>query len=185
MGEELKIMKKLFVMGFTVFFSLFLVVPAFASEKPQNLEDLSNIGEIVYQDDEITVRDLGDDPVISNIITEDPNSVIAEENAGIKPQVVGPGGRAVVTAGDYGRTIYWTVRPNTLWPYHFEGKVKLRYYSGFKRDAIVGGMGGLGSSVSGAVHMNKNNGGYASLSGTAYSLDFSKYRVLPGAGTSF
>lgn len=185
MGEGLKNMKKLFLMSFTVFLSLFLAVPTLASEKPQNLEDLSNLGEIVYQDDEITVRDLGNDPVISNIITEDPNSVIAEENAGIKPQVVGPGGKAVVTAGDRGRTIYWTVRPNTYWPYHFEGKVKLRYHSGFKRDAIVGGMNGIGLSVSGAVHMNKNNGGYASLSGTAYSLDFSKYRVLPGAGTSF
>lgn len=185
MGEGLKNMKKLFLMSFTVFLSLFLAVPTFASEKPQNLEDLSNLGEIVYQDDEITVRNLGNDPVISNIITEDPNSVIAEENAGIKPQVVGPGGKAVVTAGDRGRTIYWTVRPNTYWPYHFEGKVKLRYHSGFKRDAIVGGMNGIGLSVSGAVHMNKNNGGYASLSGTAYSLDFSKYRVLPGAGTSF
>ncbi|MGX9952357.1 hypothetical protein ACS9SB_0020340 [Bacillus subtilis] len=178
-------MKKLIVMSFTVLFSLFLAVPAFASEEPQNLNDLSNLGEIIYEDDEITVRDFGNDPVISNIITEDPNSVIAEENAGIKPQVVGPGGRAVVTAGDYGRTIYWTVRPNTLWPYHFEGKVKLRYYSGFKRDAPVGGMGALGSSLSGAVHMKKNNGGYATLTGTAYSLDFSKYKVLPGAGTSF
>lgn len=40
-------------------------------------------------------------------------------------------------------------------------------------------MGGLGLSVRGAVHMKKNKGGYACLSGTAYSLDFSKYTVLP------
>ncbi|MBY8913333.1 hypothetical protein KY305_11335 [Bacillus sp. YC2] len=181
----MNIMKKLFVLSFIVLSSFLLASPSLASEKPSQLEDLSQLGDIVYQDNEITVRDLGNDPLVSNIIAEDPNSVIADEDAGIKPKAVGPGGRAVINAADNGRTIYWTVRPKTLWPFHFEGYVKLRYYSGFKRDAPIGGMGALGSSISGAVHMNKNNGGYATLKGTAYSLDMSKYSVLPGVGTSF
>ncbi|MED1738173.1 hypothetical protein P4U97_01310 [Bacillus swezeyi] len=178
-------MKKIALLAFAAFFSFSLAIPTFASEKPDQLEDLPQLGDVVYEDDEIVVRDLGNDPEIAKIIEEDPNSDIAEEKAGIKPQAVGPGGRAVINAADNGRTIYWTVRPNTLWPFHFEGKVKLRYYSGFKRDAPIGSMGFLGQSVSGAVHMKPNNGGYASLVGTAYSLDFSKYKVLPGVGTSF
>jgi hypothetical protein len=63
--------------------------------------------------------------------------------------------------------------------------VKLRYHSVFKRDAPIGGMGALGSTVSGAVSMNKNNGGVAYLTGTAYALNNTYYKVLPGVSTSY
>ncbi|WJQ05503.1 hypothetical protein QT236_17945 (plasmid) [Geobacillus stearothermophilus] len=113
--------------------------------------------------------------------------VKSRENNIIIPfsSVTGPGGRASIVAGDSGRIVYWSVKPATAWPYNFVGLVKLRYYSGFKRDVPVGGMGALGSTVSGAVTMNKNNGGVAYLSGTAYALTGDRYRVLPGVSTTF
>ncbi|MDA1771364.1 hypothetical protein PDJ95_08155 [Bacillus cereus] len=46
-------------------------------------------------------------------------------------------------------------------------------------------MGALGSTLSGSVSMNKNNGGYATLTGTAYSTDWKYYKVIPGVDTSF
>lgn len=97
----------------------------------------------------------------------------------------GPGGRSSIVAGNTGRIVYWSVKPATLWPYSFTGLVKLRYHSGFKRDAPIGGLGAIGSTVSGEVTMNKNNGGVAYLSGTAYSVTGSKYTVLTGVHESF
>lgn len=170
-------MKEMFLLPFIVFFSFLLASPTLASETDLQLEDLSELGEITYQDDEITVRNFGNDPVIADIIA---NSVTSEQQG-----VVGPGGKSSITAGNTGRILYWSVTPNTLWPYSFDGYVKLRYYSGFKRDAPIGGWGAIGSSVSGTVTMNKNNGGYATLTGTAYSMDYVKRTVLPGVGTSY
>ncbi|WKB36750.1 hypothetical protein QS257_07265 [Terrilactibacillus sp. S3-3] len=99
--------------------------------------------------------------------------------------ITGSGGRASIVAGNSGRIVYWSVKPATLWPYSFSGVVKLRYYSGFKRDAPIGGMGALGSSLSGSVTMHKNNGGVAYLSGTAYAISGHAYVVLPGVHTTF
>ncbi|MEK4671549.1 hypothetical protein [Niallia sp. FSL R7-0271] len=179
-------MRKFFVGVFVLLVSFIIADRTFASENDIQLEDLTTQGEIIYQDEEITVRDFGNDPDIANLIKEEPNSVTANtNNTGIGIQAVGPGGSANVTAATNGRTIYYTVRPATLWPYHFSGVIKLRYYSGFKRDATIGGMGAAGSSVSGAVSMNKNNGGYATLSGKAYSLDGDEYKVLPGVGVAY
>lgn len=185
-------MKKIVLSAFLMLFSLVLVTPALANEDPdQVLEDLSQKGEIIYQDEEITVRSFGNDPEIAEAISNHPNSVSSfEPNLNNKDVImpmgaVGTGGWSNITAGDSGRIVYWSVKPATLWPYHFEGLVKLRYYSGYKRDAPIGGMGALGSTLSGSVTMNKNNGGIAYLSGTAYSLTFDKYTVLPGVSAAF
>lgn len=182
-------MKNVILSTLFTLFSLILVTPTFASEKDdQELEELSQMGEIIYMDDEITVRSFGNDTEISDAIFNHPNSVVVNENENtIMPfsSVTGPGGRASIVAGNSGRIVYWSVKPATAWPYNFTGFVKLRYHSGFKRDAPIGGMGALGSTVSGSVTMNENNGGVAYLSGTAYALDRSKYQVLPGVSTSF
>lgn len=176
-------MKKSFIsLVFIVLLSLFLTSPAFANGKNDKLEELAEQGEITYQDDDITVRYLGDDQDISDIIINDSNSVIADD---VNLRAVGPGGKAVITAGSTGRILYWTVRPSTYFPYHFQGNVHLGYYSGFQRNAPISGMGALGKSVSGTITMNKNNGGYATLTGSAYSMDFIKRVVLPGVGVSF
>lgn len=167
---------------------------AATSKNQNNLDVLTkNKGEIIYQDKEITVTSFGTDKEIANAIANDPNTI---ETGIEKPQpnqsdsVVyiaqpGDGGISRIDRGDDRQSVYWSVTPKTLWPYNFEGEVKLRYHSGFKRDVPIGGMGALGSTVSGKVTMNKNNGGVAYLSGTAYSMTFDKYRVLPGVHTSF
>ncbi|MCK2012555.1 hypothetical protein GW626_16740 [Peribacillus muralis] len=166
-------------------FSLVLVTPAFASDETANQK--SQTGEIIYEDDEIKVVDFGNDPEISEAIFDHPDSEVNGAKIDIVPfsSVNGPGGRSSIVASNTGRSVYWSVKPATLWPYHFSGVVKLRYHSGFKRDAPVGSMGALGQTVSGGVTMKKNNGGVAYLSGTAYALSRDKYRVLPGVNTSF
>lgn len=188
-------MKRIILPILAMFFSLVLVTPTFASEKADHkLKKLTqNKGEIIYKDDEITVRSFGNDQEISDAIFNDPNSVVANNsdsviaNGDIMPlsSVVGPGGRASIVAANSGRSVYWSVTPATLWPYNFQGAVKLKYYSGYSRTAYIGGMGGLGLSVSGEVTMNANNGGVAYLTGTAYALTGDKYSVLPGVHTSF
>ncbi|MFJ7990648.1 hypothetical protein ACIQY5_00390 [Peribacillus frigoritolerans] len=173
---------------FFMLFSLVLATPTFSSEKDdQELEELAQQkGEIIYMDDEITVRSFGNDTEISDVIFTHPNSVVVNENNPmLYSSATGPGGRASIVASDTGRSVYWSVKPATAWPYNFKGIVKLRYHSGFKRDAPVGGMGALGSTISGGVTMNKNNGGYATLTGTAYALNKSRFSVLPGVTTSF
>jgi hypothetical protein len=97
----------------------------------------------------------------------------------------GRGGVAKINAGNSRRIIYWSVTPNTAWVYNFIGKISLNYYSGYRRDVALGGFGGLGSTVSGSITMNKNNGGYAQLSGRAVSITGKQYFVLPGVGTSY
>ncbi|WP_374717704.1 hypothetical protein [Neobacillus sp.] len=185
-------MKKFIFTIISMVFSLVLVTPAFANEQDnQELEKLSQTGEVIYEDDEITVISFGNNPEISDAIFNHPNSVVNEsgisssDNIITPSSVTGPGGRASIVAGDSGRIVYWSVKPATAWPYQFSGFVKLRYYSGFKRDVAVSGFGALGSTVSGAVSMKKNNGGVAYLSGTAYALSGSLYRVLPGVSTTF
>src|SRR5699024_8242764 len=99
--------------------------------------------------------------------------------------VNGPGGRASIVAGNSGRGVYWSVKPKASWPDSILGIVKLRYHSGFKRDAAASGSGFAGSTSSGKVTMNKNNGGVAYLSGSAYSLNGNLFKVLSGVHVSF
>ncbi|MFF2457690.1 hypothetical protein [Peribacillus simplex] len=63
-------------------FSLVLANPTFSSEKAdQELEELAQQkGEIIYMDDEITVRSFGNDTEISDVIFNHPNSVVVNEN---------------------------------------------------------------------------------------------------------
>ncbi|MFL0438724.1 hypothetical protein ACH0BG_19010 [Bacillus pumilus] len=174
-------MKKFTLSLLIMMLTFVLANPAFANESyDQKLDSLK--GEVVYKDDEITVTSFGNDKEISDsVVAED-----EDENI-IKPlaSAIGMGGRASIVAGTSGRVVYWSVNPNTKWPYNFMGTVKLRYHSGFKRDAPIGGMGGLGSTVAGKVTMNKNNGGVAYLRGTAYALNGSRYHVLPRVHESF
>lgn len=178
-------MKKIILSTLFMLFSLALVTPTFANEtNDQILDELSQKGEIIYMDDEITVRSYGDDPKISDAISNHPNSVTSF-NISPFSSVTGPGGRASIVDGNTGNIVYWTVKPATAWPYNFLGTVKLRYHSGYARDVAVGGMGALGSMVSGSVTMNNNNGGVAYLEGTAFALVGGYYTVLPGVHTSF
>lgn len=187
-------MKKFTLSLLIMMLTFILANPAFANESyDRKLEALAEKGEIVYKDDEITVRSFGNDQEISDLIFNHPDSVVAigneeEVNENImRPMasVTGPGGRASMIAGKSGRVVYWSAKPNTKWPFTFSGTVKLRYHSGFKRDAHVGGVGAFGSTVSGQVTMNKNNGGIAYLSGTAYALNGSQFTVLPKVHDSF
>ncbi|MGE7948110.1 hypothetical protein [Lysinibacillus sp. NPDC093688] len=180
-------MKKCFLSTVFMLFSLVLVSPAFASETDSPaLEDFIEKGEIIYMDDEITIRSFGNDQEVSEAIFNHPDSVTAtNENPILRSSITGPGGRASIVDADSGRAVFWSVKPATAWPYNFSGTVKLRYHSGFARDASVGGMGALGSTVSGMVTMNKNNGGVAYLEGTAYAISGDKYTILPGVHTSF
>ncbi|WJQ05501.1 hypothetical protein QT236_17935 (plasmid) [Geobacillus stearothermophilus] len=74
-------MRKFIFSAVMIFFSLVLVTPAFANEKAdQELEKLSQTGEIIYEDDEITVISFGDDPEISDAIFNHPNSVVVNES---------------------------------------------------------------------------------------------------------
>lgn len=154
-------MKQIFSLVLVVFISMFLVNTASASENDGIDFDLSN-AEITYQDDEITVISFGNDPEIAKQIQEYSG---ADNSQLIQPLVSqsGPGGFAKIEAYDTGRAIFWTVKPATAWPWIFNGKIELRYHSGFKRDAWITGSGPLGLSTSGMVTMNKNNGGYATL----------------------
>lgn len=190
-------MKRVTLSILVMFLSLFLVTPTFASEvsekADQELETLTkNKGEVIYQDDEITVESFGNDTEISDAIFNHPDSVVEDDSFEVNENEImplssvnGPGGRASIVAGNSGRVVYWSVKPKTSWPYSFLGIVKLRYHSGFKRDAAVGGSGVAGSTSSGKVTMNKNNGGVAYLSGSAYSLNGNLFKVLPGVHVSF
>lgn len=165
------------------------------SAQADELEELTKgKGEIIYQDSEITVKSFGNDEKIAQAIANDKDTVEKVFNNSIPPQqnnsilyssVSGPGGVSRINPCDTRRCVYWQVKPATLFPYNFNGTVKLRYHSGFKRDAFVFGFGMVGSTTSGIVEMNKNNGGVAYLTGAAYDLRGDRYRVLPGVHTSF
>src|SRR5699024_2536419 len=157
------IMKRVTLSILVMFLSLFLVTPAFASEvseiADQVLETLTkNKGEVIYQDDEITDERDGNDTEISDAIINHPDSVVEDDSYEVNEyeimplsSVNGPGGRASIVAGNSGRVVYWSVKPKTSWPYSFLGIVKLRYHSGFKRDAAVGGSGVAGYTCSAMV----------------------------------
>src|SRR5699024_8766352 len=118
-------------------------------------------------------------------VVEDDSFKVNENEIMPLSSVNGPGGGASIVAGNSCRDVYGSVKPKTSWPYSLLGIVKLRYHSGFKRDAAVGGSGVAGSTCSGKVTMNKNNGGVAYLSGSAYSLNGNLFKVLPGVHVSF
>lgn len=188
--KEGNFMKKIVLSTLFMLLSLVLITPTFASANTDQLDELLPTGEIIYMDEEITVTSFGTDTEASEMIFNHPDSVVSDDAVNENTfttfaSSTGPGGRASIIASTSGRSVYWSVKPATAWPYNFAGLVKLRYHSGFKRDAPVGGMGAFGSTISGAVTMNKNNGGVATLTGTAYALNASYYKVLPGVSESF
>lgn len=183
-------MKKIIILFFASFLYFNLSDSVFASEDDDGMYiDMSN-AEITYQDDEITVWSFGNDPEIIKQIEDSPTSISSEEvieSGQIIPflTATGPGGKVTLDPGSNGRYIYWSVKPSTAWPWTFAGEIQLRYYSGFKRDAPIWGSGGLGLSTGGLISMNKNNGGKATLKGTAYATNGNKYKVVPNATVGF
>jgi len=178
-------MRKILTFVAAILLSLSLADTIYADEITDS--DLQK-AEITYQDDEITVGRWGNDPEILKKIEESPTSVtVTEESSLIQPAktVIGPGGKVTIDAASNGRRIYWTVKPNTSWPWWFIGEIRLRYYSGYKRNQHIEGVGALGGSDGGYISMNKNNGGIATLKGTAYSMNNSKFTVMPGASVPF
>lgn len=193
-------MKKHFFTIFLLVFTLILITPSltFANQKyDQKLENLSNKGTIEYQDTEITVRSFDNNEEISNLIFNDPDSVVSTANENtlsnslssnaITPlsSVIGPNGRSSIVASDSGREIFWSVKPYTEWPYHFQGLIKLEFHSGYRTNRGVAGFGELGTTVSGEIVINKSKGGIAYLTGNAHALNGVRYTVLPGVHTSF
>ncbi|WP_338754715.1 hypothetical protein [Leuconostoc mesenteroides] len=170
-----------------------------AQQAQNQLDNGSFKGDIVYQDDDITVRSFGDNQDVATAIANAENTVSAGTTttnsantsskfspyASIKTTATGNGGVARLNAGDSGRVLYWSVKPATEWPYNFNGSVNIKYYSGASRTASVGGFGALHSTLSGSVTMNKNRGGHATFTGSAVSVNGHTYRVLPSVGTSF
>lgn len=198
------LLKRLIIPGVILVSSQLLYTSTFASENDQHnaavaqetLDNSNFKGEIVYQDQDITVRNYGNNDQVSKLIDTASNtvstgtakqSVTTPENPifSNKSTTVGNGGVAKLNAGNSGRILYWSVNPNTAWLYNFQGSIHLSYYSGFQRTAAVGGFGSLHQTVSGSITMNKNRGGYASLSGEAVSITGKNFFVLPGVGTSF
>ncbi|KAB2329482.1 hypothetical protein [Bacillus mesophilum] len=74
-------------------------------------------GEIVYQDDEITVRNFGDDPevikIISDFIGNTYTSSSVNDNTISPFSTVGPGGRSELSATTNNRPVYWMIKPKT------------------------------------------------------------------------
>ncbi|MCI4129452.1 hypothetical protein [Bacillus haynesii] len=139
-----------------------------------------------------------------NVVYEDENFVISASdnnlNSGVgefiipkenkskfhtNSTAIGSGGKATLNASDDRRRIYWSVKPKTWGPWWFEGTLKLRYRSGFKRNVHLSGYGVLGSTYSEYVPLNKNNGGRVYLSGKAVDAFGSTYGVLPNFSIAF
>ncbi|MBT1249466.1 hypothetical protein KHO97_03560 [Bacillus licheniformis] len=139
-----------------------------------------------------------------NVVYEDENFVVSTSdnnlNSGVgefiipkenlskfrtNSTAIGSGGKATLNASDDRRRIYWSVKPKTWGPWWFEGTLKLRYRSGFKRNVHLSGYGVLGSTYSEYVPLNKNNGGRVYLSGKAVDAFGSTYGVLPNFSIAF
>src|SRR5699024_10189057 len=98
------VMKRVTLSILVMFLSLFLVTPTFASEvseqADQELESLTkNKGEVMYQDDEITVERFGNDTEISDAIFNHPDSVVEDDSFEVSENEImplssvnGPGG---------------------------------------------------------------------------------------------
>lgn len=91
-----------------------VVTPAFADENSnsdQVLEDLSYEGEIIYQDEEITVRSFRGNAEIAEAISNHPNNVRSyEPNLNVSDDImplgaVAPEGCSDITAATNGRAV--------------------------------------------------------------------------------
>ncbi|MDE3316260.1 hypothetical protein [Lacticaseibacillus zeae] len=154
----------------------------------------SDKGTVIYQDKDITVRSFGNDPTIAKAISDNPKTVTGQltssssaSNGNVAPASVGIGasGTAKLYAASSGQLLFWSVLPATGLGYTFVGNIHLAYYSGYRRDREILGQTTFPGEVSGTVSMNKNNGGYASLSGQAVDTEGHLFDVVPDVGTSF
>lgn len=129
--------------------------PLNAQQAQNQLDNGSFKSDIVYQDDDITVRSFGDNHDLATAIANAENTVSAGTTATNSVNTnTGNGVVARLNAGDSGRILYWSIKPATEWPYHFNGSVNTKYYSGASRKAPVGGFGALYSTLS-FLTMNK------------------------------
>lgn len=184
-------MKKLLVSIGLIFLFLTGSTPVKAVEINKNDFDY----EIVYQDEEITVGSFGNNEDFAKVLENSPTSITVsseninqdDSNSGIVPfkTVSGPGGVVTLDSSDNKRTIYWTVKPSTAWPWIFEGNLELQYFSGYRRNVDLTGAGVLGSYTGGFVELNAHKGGTARLTGTAYDLRGDKFTVVPQAALPF
>ncbi|KIQ93120.1 hypothetical protein LH47_02828 [Anoxybacillus thermarum] len=95
--------------------------------------------------------------------------------------VTGPGGTSRI---DYLRgsdEIYWSVKPNTSWPYQFLGYVTFGYGASGSVPVASAGVG----LEDGLVDARGSGYCSATLSGTAYALDGDTFTVLPGVTTYY
>ncbi|MGO1454558.1 MAG: hypothetical protein ACTHVM_07585 [Alkalibacterium gilvum] len=183
------------------FLMLFATIALFfvGGEAVQGAESINDINiddyehEITYQDDEITVGTFGNNEEIAELLENSPTAVASYSPLNTDPFAItpfatgyGPGGvsRIDVASSD-NRTIFWAVTPSTKWPYYFEGRIQLRYYSGFSRDALVTGIGAIGTSSTGYIRLNAHKGGKATLVGNAYDATFKRYAVVPNVSSAF
>lgn len=166
---------------------------AFANETFINAD--AEEDTIIYQDDEITVKSLGkglsEGTLIDPEIIYEDDEIVVSTSENFIPAIslfstaTGPGGTAKLDASSDRRNIYWSVKPKTIAPWFFRGTLKLRYYSGFSRDVDLTGYGAVGSTWSGIVSLNANNGGVVYLSGSAYAANGSLFNVLPEFNIAF
>lgn len=149
-------------------------------------EDAKKLGEITYQDNEVFMVSFGNNEHIAQLIAKEKNTVMTTlPNVRARSSVSGPGGTARINGSGDRRQIFWSVKPNTTYPWAFKGNINIKFNSGRNSDFGVYGTGALGSSYSGYIGLVPNNGGYAKLTGYAESIDGYGYNVLPGVGTWF
>lgn len=192
---NIKIKKIIVIMTISVFSVLlqYNSVSANDEDTPSNPENAQKIldnksltGKIIYEDDEVKVVSFENNQTAANTINIASNTVSAQEaNNNPRTTANGSGGIAKLNAGDNGRTLYWSVKPDTIWPYNFNGNIKVNYYSGKVRNQAIGGFGALHQTLSGYMTMKKNKGGSAKLTGTAVNTNGVSYRVLPSVQVAF
>ena len=78
---------------------------------------------------------------------------------------------------DGGKSVTWSVKPNTLKPYTFKGYVSVTFKDNTTKSKMVSGSGTGGSSASGSLYFSKKIK-TASFTGNAYTED-KLYIALP------
>ena len=80
----------------------------------------------------------------------------------------------------------WEVRPDTLWPYEFVGQITYTRSKLSKYPFPVSGVGALHSWTSGSAPATATGkGSTATLTGTAYAINGSKFVTLPNCKVAY
>jgi len=116
--------------------------------------------------------------VANQVYGENHDSTANTANENIEPlsTVVGPGGTAKIDYISSARQLVWSVKPSSSWPYEFFGTIDFSYGASGTVALFETGVGWEGGQV------NARGSGYcgATLNGTAYALNGSQFKVLPG-----